>query len=132
MAAKCDDSMTCKICHQYYDDPRLLPCSHTYCFQCIRTKASAISGDFACPMNDGTKIQRNQINSLKKNDSMREVIESLSKLNVQDELEDTDDANEQNVIFVSGLPVDIPDLKLVDILYNIFIHCGSIKVITMK
>lgn len=127
---KYDDLMTCKICHSYFDDPRLLPCSHTYCFRCIREKASPISGDFVCPMKDGTTITRNQINSLKPNDAMCEII--------QNELDDTDsiasegDIDEQNTIFVSGLPLDISDKKLIDTLFNIFIHCGSIKVILMK
>jgi len=28
----------CPLCNHEYKDPRVLPCTHTYCFDCIRDK----------------------------------------------------------------------------------------------
>jgi hypothetical protein len=28
----------CPLCNNEYKDPRVLPCTHTYCFNCIRDK----------------------------------------------------------------------------------------------
>jgi hypothetical protein len=28
----------CPLCNGEYEDPRVLPCTHTYCFNCIRDK----------------------------------------------------------------------------------------------
>ena len=28
----------CPLCNSEYKDPRVLPCTHTYCYQCIREK----------------------------------------------------------------------------------------------
>ena len=28
----------CPLCNNEYTDPRVLPCTHTYCFNCIRDK----------------------------------------------------------------------------------------------
>ena len=28
----------CPLCNSEYKDPRVLPCTHTYCFNCIREK----------------------------------------------------------------------------------------------
>jgi hypothetical protein len=29
---------SCPLCNNEYKDPRVLPCTHTYCFNCIRDK----------------------------------------------------------------------------------------------
>jgi late competence protein required for DNA uptake (superfamily II DNA/RNA helicase) len=29
--------ITCAICHDHYTDPKLLPCCHYYCKQCIHS-----------------------------------------------------------------------------------------------
>lgn len=144
-----EDLMTCKICLKYYDDPRLLPCSHTYCFQCIRKEISGINGNFTCPMNDGTTIQRNQITSLRANHAIREVIESQANISsttpkdlisktfnksssdAKNEPNDLDNSHisEQNEIYITGLPLDMPDHCLHRILRKEFMTVGLIKVI---
>lgn len=42
--------ITCAICHDYYQEPKVLPCSHYYCKACIR-KISSLAGSepFSCP-----------------------------------------------------------------------------------
>lgn len=30
-----EESLTCPICLDLFDDPRLLPCSHTFCCKCL-------------------------------------------------------------------------------------------------
>ncbi len=35
-----EESLTCPICLDLFDDPRLLPCSHTFCCKCLRSTIS--------------------------------------------------------------------------------------------
>lgn len=30
-------NLTCQVCANFYEDPRILPCLHTFCCQCIET-----------------------------------------------------------------------------------------------
>lgn len=32
-----EDDLTCPICLEIYEDPRMLPCQHTYCKRCLET-----------------------------------------------------------------------------------------------
>lgn len=44
-----EETLTCPVCLDLFDDPRLLPCSHTFCGKCLhstRTNRSLIS----CPL----------------------------------------------------------------------------------
>ena len=44
--------LQCAICMDEYKDPRILPCHHTLCFECIASvvQSSSISGRFfRCP-----------------------------------------------------------------------------------
>ncbi|CAF0861618.1 unnamed protein product [Adineta steineri] len=73
-----DSLITCAICLDYFVDPRILPCSHTYCLECIRNIALANLGQFECPMRDGTNIERDRIDSLPINRAVRDMVEVLS------------------------------------------------------
>ncbi|CAF0934937.1 unnamed protein product [Adineta steineri] len=75
-----DRLISCAICLDYFVDPRLLPCSHTYCLGCIRKIACANSGQFECPMRDGTNIKTNHIDSLPMNRAVRDMVEVLSQM----------------------------------------------------
>ncbi len=148
-----DDMITCKICREHFDDPRRLPCMHTYCFRCISTEALRTKGDFTCPMNDGTTIQRNQVGSLPVNPVIRDMVESLSKIvSITLKNPDSEESNDsdsidnglepdvpgnphvfiQNMIFIRFLPTNMPEELLFDKLQNVFITVGEIKVITRK
>ena len=49
-----EDEITCPICQDHFEEPKILPCCHYYCKKCIQTLALR-SGDmgenrpFACP-----------------------------------------------------------------------------------
>ncbi len=74
------DVISCVICLDYFVDPRLLPCSHTYCLRCIHKTASSNRGEFECPMRDGTKIEKNHIDSLPINRAVRDMVDVLSNV----------------------------------------------------
>jgi hypothetical protein len=77
------DVISCAICLDYFVDPRVLPCSHTYCLRCIHKTASSNRGEFECPLRDGTKIGKNEIDSLPINRAVCDMVDVLS--NVVDE-----------------------------------------------
>ena len=76
---KLEDSISCIICHDLFDDPRLAPCSHTYCRKCIEQMASANRNQFQCPLRDGCKVLKTDINSLPLNRAVRDLVELFGK-----------------------------------------------------
>ena len=48
---KLEKEITCGICNQHYHNPKVLPCYHYFCDQCIRRLSAEISGGraFPCP-----------------------------------------------------------------------------------
>jgi hypothetical protein len=72
--------LTCAICSDYYQDPRLLPCSHTFCFQCI--EKSIKNGGFNCPLEDGVKIAQNDIAQLPFNRTAKDMVEFVRSINL--------------------------------------------------
>ncbi len=69
----------CGLCSKLYDDPRLLPCFHTYCFRCINKKISTNKNHFECPSCRETKMTQNDIDSLPSNRMIGDIIELYSK-----------------------------------------------------
>ena len=47
MEAKIDETLTCGVCCEIFKSPRLLPCLHTYCHECIVSFAKQTA---ACPV----------------------------------------------------------------------------------
>ncbi|XP_058043589.1 tripartite motif-containing protein 59 isoform X2 [Ahaetulla prasina] len=41
-----EEELTCSICYSIFDDPRVLPCSHTFCRNCLESILQ-ISGNFS-------------------------------------------------------------------------------------
>ncbi len=74
-----EDLITCVICHDLFDDPHLLPCSHTYCYKCIDKIASVNKDQFECPLRDGCKILKKDIGSLPLNRGIRDLVELYGK-----------------------------------------------------
>jgi hypothetical protein len=75
-----DNLISCAICLGYFVDPRILPCSHTYCLECIHKTASSNRGEFECPMRDGTKVGKNHIDSLPINRAIRDMVDVLPNM----------------------------------------------------
>ncbi|CAF2648900.1 unnamed protein product [Rotaria sp. Silwood2] len=75
-----EDLITCSICLGYFVDPRILPCSHTYCLQCIRQIAASSGGQFNCPLRDGTRIRASNIDSLPINRNLRDMVDLVPSL----------------------------------------------------
>ena len=34
-ARQLDQELQCSICHEMFKDPRMLPCQHTFCLECL-------------------------------------------------------------------------------------------------
>jgi hypothetical protein len=80
---KFDEWIICEICEQLFDDPRLAPCSHTYCHKCI--KQMAVTNQeyvFECPSGDGCKILKKDIDTLPSNQAVYNLVELFGKFSV--------------------------------------------------
>ena len=46
-----EEEITCPVCQEHFRDPKVLPCLHYYCKECIRQLAlrAGPSSPFACP-----------------------------------------------------------------------------------
>ena len=45
-----EEEITCCICHDRYREPKVLPCCHYYCKQCIlRLSLRTLDKSFSCP-----------------------------------------------------------------------------------
>jgi hypothetical protein len=45
------EDATCSICAELFTDPRLLPCLHTFCFQCLRDYYDSLdTRELRCPV----------------------------------------------------------------------------------
>lgn len=41
--------VTCELCHNYYADPRQIPCSHSFCYDCLLGRFDEQSLALICP-----------------------------------------------------------------------------------
>jgi hypothetical protein len=64
----------------HYQDPRLLSCSHTFCFECIQK--AVINGSFNCPFQDNTRIDQNNITQLPINRTAKDMVEFILSINL--------------------------------------------------
>jgi hypothetical protein len=81
-------------------------------------------------MNDGNMIQRHQIGSLEVNLQILEMIERLRDNDDIDSSASEPEVQQENAIFIKGLPVTMSEQRLFDALSNTFAQIGQIKVIT--
>ena len=64
---KLEEEITCPVCHEHFSDPKILPCLHYYCKECVRQLALQAGPDscFACPeCRRGTILPQNDPNQL--------------------------------------------------------------------
>ncbi|CAF1196916.1 unnamed protein product [Rotaria sordida] len=45
-----EETLTCPICMDLFDDPRLLPCSHTFCYKCLYSIINNNHSFVICPI----------------------------------------------------------------------------------
>jgi hypothetical protein len=73
-----ETSITCSICSELFDDPRILPCLHTYCLRCINQKLTSNETQFVCLFCNEIKITQNDITSLPPNQIIQDIVELYS------------------------------------------------------
>ncbi len=74
------DLVTCALCLDHYQDPRLLPCSHTFCLNCMEKLVR--NGKFDCPLRDNTSINQNDIKKLPVNRTAKDMVDYLLRMDV--------------------------------------------------
>lgn len=81
------DLVTCRICSDFYQDPRILPCSHTYCYSCI---SKTMTNDvFQCPQEDNKNINRQHIADLPVDQKMQLMVEFARSINLTNKKNDS-------------------------------------------
>ena len=43
-ARQLDQELKCSICHEMFKDPRMLPCQHTFCLECLENLSKLGNG----------------------------------------------------------------------------------------
>ena len=90
-----ENLIECAICLDYFDDPRILPCSHTFCLRCIQKTAASNGGRFECPLRDGAKIEQDHINSLPINRVLPGIVDFIRNIM------DNTSQNDEKGMFIS-------------------------------
>ena len=77
-----DDFLTCKLCFKFYQQPKILPCTHTYCTPCIE-ELLAKSDDpcsILCPeCGERTALPHGAVSDLKTNNIITSVTNILTE-----------------------------------------------------
>ena len=61
-----DDLVTCSVCIENYNDPRTLPCGHSFCLGCLKTILSGGRKVFKCPVcRAHTRVPRGGVGQFK-------------------------------------------------------------------
>lgn len=82
-----ENDFTCTICLDQWinRDPRILPCEHTFCFECVKTVYETNSR-LNCPLcKRNCVLEKNDINNLKKNTIpyyLQETIENQNQVKI--------------------------------------------------
>ena len=64
---KLEEEITCPVCQEHFRDPKILPCLHYYCKECVRQLALRAEPNrpFACPeCRKGTVLPQNDPDQL--------------------------------------------------------------------
>ncbi|XP_016298493.1 tripartite motif-containing 13-like isoform X2 [Sinocyclocheilus anshuiensis] len=81
-----EEDLTCPICCCLFEDPRVLPCSHSFCKKCLEGILDGIRGPawrppFKCPTCRKETVH-NGIASLQVNYSLRGIVEKYNRIRV--------------------------------------------------
>lgn len=74
-----EDDLQCLICYELFKDPRLLPCSHTFCYECIQGMASSHNGKCQCPLRCPITLSQEQISQLPINRIVKNMVECIKQ-----------------------------------------------------
>lgn len=74
-----ENVITCDVCFKHFDEPRMLPCSHTFCLLCIQQMTLQNNGRLECPKHDGITVEQNQINMLPMNQVLHDLVQAIGK-----------------------------------------------------
>jgi hypothetical protein len=98
--------LNCPICMEEYNDPRILPCQHTFCEACLSTYIKDLSKNkplnvrsFPCPIcRHKTKLRNNadDASSFEKDLTKIELLQSKHIFLMQD-----DESSDESDIFVT-------------------------------
>ena len=44
-----EKEITCAVCHEHYREPKILPCLHYYCIECLQRLAERVGQPVPCP-----------------------------------------------------------------------------------
>ena len=62
------ETLTCAICRDILDHPKLLPCSHTFCLKCLVGLTSSNAQSLSCPIcRELTRVPPGGVSALKNN-----------------------------------------------------------------
>ncbi|XP_071811327.1 uncharacterized protein [Apostichopus japonicus] len=73
-----DKFFECSICLDLFEEPKLLPCLHRLCKQCLESLLEGQVGTFKCPLcNDVCKIPNNRIDGFKTDFHMKSMLQFI-------------------------------------------------------
>ena len=78
-AKQLDDVTRCVVCSKIYTDPRILPCSHTFCLKCLEMiyKHKQPAEVNLCPLCRSTfTVPGNEFSKLQKNLDVKKMVEA--------------------------------------------------------
>ena len=74
-----EELITCMICHEIFEDPRILSCGDTYCQKCLVGYARVNGNRFKCSLGHGVTVAASDINALPVNRKIRGLVELYGK-----------------------------------------------------
>ncbi|XP_046701116.1 tripartite motif-containing 13 isoform X2 [Silurus meridionalis] len=79
-----EEDLTCPICCSLFEDPRVLPCSHSFCRRCLEgilddNRSPLWRPPFKCP-TCRKETAHNGVSSLQVNYSLRSIVEKFNKI----------------------------------------------------
>jgi hypothetical protein len=80
--AMLNSQLECSVCYQMFQDPRILPCGHTFCLKClqdiVRAAASETDKTLSCPTcRAAFQVSSQNLQELPKNFTVVQLISAL-------------------------------------------------------
>lgn len=107
-----NDLTECSICCSSFSDPRLLPCSHTFCLQCIQVygKNSRPGNSLSCPLcRSSFTVPKGGFNDLRKNCMAQKLVDIASQS--ADDLDKGDHGAEQLSQLINSRNAELAEFR---------------------